>query len=144
MPHRRLTAIMFSDIAGYTAMMQENEKKGKQVAQAYRKLLAERVSMHDGKIVQHFGDGSLTIFKSSGEALHCAREIQESTVNLGIPLRIGIHLGDIVIDGDDIYGDGVNIASRVESLGIPGTVLFTKRIYEDVHSQPEFTIKSMN
>lgn len=116
MSHRRLTAIMFSDITGYTAMMQKNVTKGKRVAQIYRKILSELTSDHEGRILQHFGDGGLAIFKSSVEALQCAREIQESVKTYDIPFRIGIHLWDISIDGNDVFGDGVNIASRETSI----------------------------
>ena len=134
---------MFSDIVGYTAMMQSNEETGKIKAISYRKILEEICAKHAGKVIQHYGDGSLTIFKSSVEAVRSAKEIQNATLNENIPLRIGIHLGDISIDKGDIYGDGINIASRVESLGIPGSILFTVRVFEDISSHPEFEAISM-
>jgi TolB-like protein len=134
---------MFSDIAGYTAMMQANEAEGKDKAQAYRKILENAVLKHQGEVIKHYGDGSLTTFQSSVEAVQCAKEVQEAIKKYDIPLRIGVHVGDISLDEDDIYGDGVNIASRVESLGIPGAVLFTGRVYEDVKNHPEFEIHAL-
>ena len=117
---RRLVAILFSDIVGYTAMMKENEQLGKSKAKTYRKILEEKVAKHHGEVVQHYGDGSLSIFQSSVEAVRCAKEIQLEVKEHDIPLRIGIHKGDITIEGKDVFGDGINVASRIESLGIPG------------------------
>ncbi len=135
---RRLTAIMFSDIVGYTSLMEMDESKGRSAAQRYRKTLYKKVSKYRGEILQHLGDGSLSIFPSTVLAVKCAREVQlELREGEVIPLRIGINVGDIVIEGEDIYGEGVNLASRVESLGAPGTILFTRRVMEDLQSHPE-------
>ena len=118
---RQLAAIMFTDIVGYTALMQASEADGKLKAKHYRKILSEQVAEHGGTIIQNYGDGSLTIFSSAVEAVECAMAIQhilkEEPV---VPLRIGIHLGDIVIDGEDFYGDGINVAARIESMGVEG------------------------
>ena len=138
---RQLVAIMFTDIVGYSAMMNTNEQKGIIKANRYRKVLSERVEKYSGEIIQHYGDGSLTTFSSSVEAVICAKEIQEELRNQPhVPLRIGIHLGDVVLDGEEIYGDGVNIASRVESMGIAGSILMTERITHDLKSHPNLEL----
>ncbi|MDX1479963.1 MAG: adenylate/guanylate cyclase domain-containing protein, partial [Saprospiraceae bacterium] len=112
---RRLAAIMFTDIVGYSALMHTDEHHARGLAARYRDELDRLVALHGGSIVKHFGDGSLCMFTSTVEAVHCARELQLTLRRQPVvPLRIGLHTGDIVIDGDDIYGDGVNIASRVE------------------------------
>lgn len=143
-PIRSLAAIMFSDIVGYTAMMQRDEANAVARIKRYRNVLADRVAAHKGEILQHYGDGSLTIFSSAVEALGCAKEIQ---IELGkapqVPLRIGIHIGDVVRDEEELYGDGVNIASRVQSIAPPGGILFTERVWEDVRSHPEFRTISL-
>ncbi len=142
--NRRLAAIVFADIEGYSAMMQRNEQEGLEKVTYYREVLEERVATYQGEILQHYGDGTLFIFSSGVSALQCAKELQETfreTPN--IPLRIGIHIGDIVIKGNDIYGDGVNLTARVESLSIPGAVLFTKRLLPDLKSHPEFKIANL-
>ncbi len=138
MQQRRLMAIMFSDIVGYTAMMEKNEDDGKLKAQQYRTILEKKILTHDGAIIHHYGDGSLTTFKSSVEAVQCAKEVQMALKDFDIPVRIGIHLGDISIDDKDVYGDGVNIASRIESMGISGSILITKRVHEDIRNHLEF------
>lgn len=139
MPTRRLAAIMFADIAGYTAMMQADEADGLRRLRHFRAILEESVGNHQGKVLQHYGDGSLVLFDSAVEAVASAKEIQLSLLKEPkVPLRIGIHIGDIVVDGDDIYGDGVNLASRVEALGTPGSILITERVIHDLRNHPQF------
>ncbi len=143
-PVRRLAAIMFSDIVGYTAMMQRDEADALARVRRYREILAERSAAHHGELLQHYGDGSLSIFPSAVEAVTCAREMQLALQQPPeVPLRIGIHIGDVVRDGDDLYGDGVNIASRIQTLAPPGAVLFTDRVLEDIRSHPELGAVSM-
>ena len=130
---RKLSAVMFSDMVGYTALMQEDETRAKASRDKYRKVLEENVAKHHGEILQYYGDGSLVIFSSAIEAAKCAVEIQNELSQIPkVPLRIGIHSGDIVIDSDGAFGDGVNIASRIESLSIPGAVLISDKIFDDI------------
>jgi adenylate cyclase len=148
---RKLAAIMFSDIVGYTDMMQKDELDGLNKAKRYRKELRQLVSIYEGEILQHYGDGSLTIFSSAVNAMMCAQNLQISLkaqlATQGeikeVPLRIGLHVGDIIIEDDDIFGNGVNIASRLESLGQPGTILFSQSIYEKIQTLPEFQVTSL-
>ena len=139
MPTRRLAAIMFADIAGYTAMMQADEADGLLRLRRFRAILDESVQKHQGKILQHYGDGSLVLFDSAVEAVASAKEIQLTLLTEPkVPLRIGIHIGDIITEGEYIYGDGVNLASRVESLGTPGSILITERVIYDLRNHPQF------
>jgi len=143
-PTRKLAAIMFTDMVGYTAMMQEDETLAKSIRDRHRQVLKKTVRLHNGTILQYFGDGTLTIFDSSIEAVSAAAEIQ--TVFLQepkIPLRIGIHSGDIVYDSEGVYGDGVNIAARIESLSKAGSVLLSEKVYDDLKNHPEYPVKSL-
>ncbi len=146
-PKRRLAAILFADIAGYTAMMQRDENDGLRRVRRFREVLDRSVAAHQGDILQHYGDGSLVIFSSAVEAVTCAREVQlalgKKAEGLQVPVRIGIHVGDIVVDGDDIFGDGVNLASRVEHIAIPGSILITERVTHDIQSHPEFPVVAL-
>jgi TolB-like protein/Flp pilus assembly protein TadD len=143
-PIRQLSAILFSDIVGYTAMMQRDEADAVARVKRYREVLAERVAAHHGQILQHYGDGTLSIFPSAVEAAYCARAVQLALSQAPkVPLRMGIHIGDVVRDGDDLYGDGVNIASRVQSLAPPGAVLFTERVMEDIRNQPDLRVEQL-
>ena len=110
---RKLVAIMFTDIVGYTALMQGDEKVAIKVRVRHREVFEQQHESHQGKIIQYYGDGTLSIFESAVQAVDCAIQIQnlliEGDGNLAVPLRIALHLGDIVYDRTEIYGDGVNI-----------------------------------
>ncbi|NND34168.1 MAG: tetratricopeptide repeat protein [Saprospiraceae bacterium] len=133
---RRLAAIMFTDIVGYAAMMQESEERATLVREKHRNSLRRWHKKFHGEILQYYGDGTLSVFKSSVEAVECAiaiqRELQQGTY---VPLRIGLHVGDIVFSGSEVYGDGVNLASRVENLGIPGAILISDKINYEIKNQ---------
>ncbi|WP_020570172.1 helix-turn-helix domain-containing protein [Neolewinella persica] len=141
---RRLAAVMFTDIVGYTALMQADEKKAVTQRAKHRKVFEETHQRHQGTILQYFGDGTLSIFKSGVEAVACAIAIQQVlNVADGIPLRIGLHTGDIVFDGTEIYGDGVNVAARIESMGVPGGVLISGKLNEELLNQQHLTTTTL-
>ena len=135
---------MFADIVGYTAMMQENETNTKKIRDAHRKTLTRSVEAHGGTILQFYGDGSLSIFDSAVEASGCAVEIQlESQEDIKVPLRIGIHTGDVVIDEEGAFGDGVNVASRIESLAVTGSVIISEKVYDEIKNHTAYQTLSM-
>jgi TolB-like protein/Tfp pilus assembly protein PilF len=137
---RMLAAIMFTDMVGYTAMMQENEKRAKTLRDKHRDVLENLVLEHHGQILQYYGDGTLTIFGSAIEAAICGSRIQQELLkDPEVPLRVGIHAGDIVYDDEGVYGDGVNIASRIENIAISGSVLISDRINDELKNQKEIT-----
>lgn len=142
---RRLAAIMFTDIAGYTAMMQENEAKAVQIRQRHREVFEQKHEQHRGQIVQYYGDGTLSIFDSAVDAAACAVEMQQAfqSGSVQVPLRIGIHTGDIMVNETEVIGDGVNVASRVESLATPGSVLVSENLYDNIKNQEEFPGQSL-
>ena len=135
MSTRRLAAIMFTDIVGYSRMMQESEQKATQIRKRHREVFEQSHGQFQGQILQYYGDGTLSIFDSCVQAVQCAIDIQQHLQQEPrVPLRIGIHLGDIVQDESDILGDGVNVAARIESLGIPGSVLISGEVQKQVHN----------
>ena len=143
-PKRRLVAIMFADIVGYTRLMQEDEVAAKEMRDRHRRILHDSLSEHGGEVIQYYGDGTLSIFSSSIDAVTCAVGIQRASLGSPpIPLRIGIHSGDIIVDHEGAYGDGVNVASRVESLGTAGAVLISDKVHDDIKNQPEFKARSL-
>ncbi len=130
---RRLAAIMFTDISGFSAMMQEDETRANQILKRHRSILERAHARYQGELLQYFGDGSLSVFDSAVSAVECAVDMQvEFRKEPEIPLRIGIHTGDISYDQNGAFGDGVNIASRVENLCIPGGVYMTAKVYDDI------------
>lgn len=142
--NRFLAAIMFTDMVGYTALMQENEHQAKMKRDRLRSVQQEATGRHSGKILQYYGDGTLIVFKSAVEAAGCAAAIQEELQKEPtVPLRIGIHIGDIVHDDEGVYGDGVNIASRIEGLATAGSVLISGKMVDDIKNHPTFSFQSM-
>ena len=139
---RQLAAIMFTDIAGYSRMTNHDEKAALKLIKKQRRLLKPIVKKFDGEWLKEIGDGLLLSFDSSINAVDCAIAIQEKL--RGEPhldLRIGLHQGDIVRDGKDVLGDGVNIASRIEPYAPIGGVALSEKIQQDLISQPEYDVQ---
>ena len=136
---RQLAAILFTDIAGYTAIMQEDEQLAIKLVKHHRSVLEKTVTDHDGEVIEYYGDGSLSIFTSITAAMKCSLSIQEQLqIEPAVPLRIGLHIGEVIYEDGKIMGDGVNIASRIQSLGLAGSVLFSKEIFDKIRNHPEF------
>jgi class 3 adenylate cyclase/TolB-like protein len=141
---RRLAVILFADIVGYTSLMQTDETLALQKIKRYQSLLDTAAQQFNGQVIKNYGDGSLMIFSTSLEAVTAAQQIQEQAkTGLTVPLRIGIHLGEFIVEKGDIYGNGVNLASRIESIGIAGAVLFSKNIFQKIKNQPELKVQSL-
>jgi adenylate cyclase len=139
---RQLAAIMFTDMTGYTAMMQEDEAHATLLRHRQRQTLDSLIPAHHGTILQYFGDGTLSIFDSAADAVRCGIAIQnELQKEPAVKLRIGIHSGDVVYDSEGIYGDCVNIASRIETLSVPGAVLFSAKVYDEIKNQRDIKAK---
>ena len=136
---RRLAAVLAADVVGYSRMMGADEAGTLAALKHHReKLFDPAVAEHKGRVVKLIGDGTLVEFSSVVDAVRCALAIQRAIRTQAQPdasaitLRIGINLGDIIIDGDDIYGDGVNVAARLEPLAEPGGVCVSAIVYESV------------
>lgn len=142
MPQTALKAIMFADIVGYTSMMQRDRVAAMTAVKAYEEALKNHLSDHRGELLQTYGDGSLSIFDSASDAIDCAWALQK-TASGKIPLKIGIHLGEITRDGDHTFGDGINVCSRIESLGIEGAILFSKNIQKEIANRSDLHFDSL-
>ena len=148
---RRLAAIMFTDIVGFTVLSQRNESLALSVLDEQRELLRPIFSKHGGREVKTIGDSFLVDFPSALNAVKCAFDIQKTTreFNGSLPeersvhVRIGVHLGDIVETRGDISGDAVNVASRIESLAESGGVCLTRQVYDQVHDKFDLPLKSL-
>jgi len=137
--YRQLAAIMFTDIEGYTSIMQENEQKALRWKNRHREILQREHQQFNGRIIQYYGDGTLSIFHSAVNAVACALAMQqEFRKGQIVPVRMGLHSGDIIFDDDQVFGDGVNLTSRIESLGVPGSVLLSDKIQDELLNHPEF------
>ena len=141
---RRLAAIMFTDIQGYTRLMQQSESEGIDIRRRHRGIFEPATRRHDGEIIQYYGDGTLSIFSSSVQAVRGACEMQQQFQEEPIvPVRIGIHTGDIVLSNEEIIGDCVNLAARIESLGVAGSVMISGKVEEEIRNQDDLYVKSM-
>ncbi|WP_198679938.1 adenylate/guanylate cyclase domain-containing protein [Aureibaculum luteum] len=142
--NRHIAAIMFTDIVGYTALMQKDEAAAISMRNRHRTIFKKNHEEYNGEIVQYYGDGTLSTFSSGVEAVECSIAIQKALrKEKPLPLRIGIHLGDIVFDGTEVYGDGVNLASRIESLGVAGSILLSGKLNDELKNQPQISTKSL-
>ena len=125
---RQLAAIMFTDIVGYTALMGRDEHKAFALLNKNRQLQKSFIEAFNGRWIKELGDGVLSSFNTVSDALNAAFKIQqECNAAKGFQLSIGIHQGEIIVEDGDIFGDAVNVASRIQSLGVPGSVLFSKK-----------------
>ena len=136
---RQLAAIMFTDIVAYTRLMQRDEQQALALIKHYHDALKTIVARHEGKVLNDYGDGSLCIFPYTTTALDCALDLQaELQAPPVVPLRIGIHVGEVFFEEDKALGDGVNVASRIQSLGQANTILFSKEVLDKIKNHPEF------
>jgi class 3 adenylate cyclase len=149
--HRRLAAILTADVVGYGGLMSEDEAGTlDRVLRLRQELIEPAVAAHEGRIVKPMGGGLLAEFVSAVEAVSCAVEIQralaEPESDSGAPplqLRIGVNLGDVLDEGGDIHGDGVNIAARMEGLADPGGICITRTVLGQVRSQVDIAFEDL-
>ncbi len=130
---RQLAVIMFTDIAGYTAMMGDDESKAFSLLKINRKLHKKWLDRYNGKWLKEMGDGVLASFTSVSDAIYCAGAIQKEASEMpDLNLRIGIHLGEVIVEVGDVFGDGVNIASRIESQADAGSIYVSDTVYRNL------------
>src|SRR6267143_110429 len=135
---RKLTAILCADVHGYSRLMGEDEKATLHTLTSHRKIIDSRIEQHRGRFVNSAGDSVLAEFVSVVNAVQCAVDIQTTlkSENASIPpdrrmeFRIGVNLGDVMVEGEQIYGDGVNVAARLESLAEPGGICISGTVRE--------------
>ncbi len=140
---RRLTTLMCADVVGYSRLMEADEANTLATLRRYRAAMTTLVERHDGRVVNTWGDAVIAEFSSVVEAVQCAVETQQeiSGYNGDVPearrmrFRIGIHLGDVMVEGEDVYGDGVNIAARLQELAEPGGILISGPVYDQVYKK---------
>jgi pentatricopeptide repeat protein len=142
--HRQLSAILFTDIEGYSATMQQDEQKAVNLRARHREVLQQAHQQFNGRVIQYYGDGTLSIFQSAVSAVQCALSMQQLFCQPPqVPVRMGLHIGDIIFDDEQAMGDGVNLASRIESLGIAGCVLLSDKVNDEIRNHPEFKTVSV-
>ena len=142
--YRKLTTIMFSDICGYTAIMEESEKEAISLLKRNRKLHQSIIALYNGQLVKDIGDAIMASFDSPSDAVHCAQQIiNASKDEENLKLHIGIHLGEVHFIDGDIYGDGVNIASRINSLAKEGEVLISEEVCKNVRNKENICLQEV-
>src|SRR5260370_32627392 len=138
---RRLAAIVSADVAGYSRLMGRDESGTLAALKALQqKVIDPAIASHGGRIVKTTGDGLLLEFPSVVNAARCAVEVQTAMADRSadiaedrrITFRIGINIGDIIVEGDDIFGDGVNVAARLQQIAVPGGICVSIRVHEDI------------
>jgi len=135
---------MFADITGFTAMMQKDEILALSSRQKLQQALNEEVARHNGRIIEFKGDGVLCSFLSTIECVNAAISLQQQMQAAPlVPLRIGIHTGDVIFENNNIYGDGVNVASRLESFAVPGSIFISGKVYDDIKNQKNIQTRSL-
>jgi adenylate cyclase len=149
---RRLAAILAADVAGYSRLMGADEEGTHERLKAHLwELVNPKISEHSGRIVKTTGDGILAEFPSVVDAVRCAAELQRAMVDreAGMPedrrirFRIGINLGDVIVDGDDIFGDGVNVAARLEALAEPGGICISRIVWDQIRDKLSYQFEDL-
>lgn len=135
---RKLTTILAADAAGYSRVMEADEVRTVGDLRTARGVFQQVIARHHGRIANTAGDGLIAEFPSVVEAVQCAVEVQRElgdNTQGGLRFRIGIHLGDVLVDGDDLLGEGVNLAARLQSMAEPGGILISQQVYDQVQKK---------
>jgi adenylate cyclase len=135
---RKLTTILAADAAGYSSVMETDEVRTLTDLRAARGVFSQFIARHHGRIANTAGDGLLAEFPSVVEAVQCAIEVQrelDANTEGHLRFRIGVHLGDVMVDGDDLLGEGVNLAARLQSMAEPGGILISQQVYDQVQKK---------
>jgi adenylate cyclase len=135
---RKLTTILAADADGYSRVMETDEVGTLGALRAARGVFSQFIERHHGRIANTAGDGLIAEFPSVVEAVQCAIEVQRelsADAQKGLRFRIGIHLGDVMVDGDDLLGEGVNLAARLQSMAEPGGILISQQVYDQVQKK---------
>src|SRR3954452_3773535 len=149
---RRLTAILAADVVGYSRLMGADEAGTLSALKAVRdEVIDQKIAEHQGRIVKLIGDGILAEFPSVVSAVACATEVQrrveKQNTNLPqsrrIEFRVGVNVGDVIVEGEDIYGDGVNVAARLEGLAEPGGVCVSGKVREELRKRLDLAFATM-
>lgn len=141
---RQLAAIMFTDIVGYTALMGNDENKAIDILIKNREIQKPIIEEFNGQWIKELGDGVMASFHTASDAVKAATKIQEAcNATRNFQLKIGIHLGEVIFENNDVYGDGVNIASRIETLGIASSILISKTVRDQIKNHVEFQLISL-
>ena len=136
-PFHQLAAILFADIVGYSAMMQENEQTAVEKVNHFREVIEIIAGELDGKIIQYYGDGCLVLFNSSTDAAEFGKLLQaDLSEDSKVPVRIGIHMGDVLLHHNNVFGDVVNIASRIQALAPVGGIYVSEMVYRNIVNKP--------
>jgi adenylate cyclase len=141
---RQLAAIMFNDIVGYTSIMEADEQKAFEILGRNRTFQKPIIEEFGGILIKEIGDGIMASFPTVSDALNAAMKIQNECIRQGdFSLRLGIHYGEIMFDNNDIFGDAVNIASRIQTLGVHGAVVFSKKVNDEIANKSNFRSSSL-
>jgi adenylate cyclase len=135
---RKLTTILAADAESYSREMEADEVRTLEALRASRSVFQQFIERHHGRIANTAGDGLIAEFPSVVEAVQCAIEVQRelsADTQSGLKFRIGIHLGDVMVDGDDLLGEGVNLAARLQSMAEPGGILISQQVYDQVQKK---------
>ena len=139
---RQLAAIMFTDIVGYTALMGSDERKAFDLLEKNRELQKPIIEKFNGRWIKELGDGVMASFHAVSDAVAAAIEIQGACNRAkDFQLRIGIHLGEVVFENEDVFGDGVNIASRIQAIANPGSIYISESVYKSISNKKDFQVK---
>ncbi len=137
---RRIVAVVFTDMVGYTALMQADERLALEKRDRYVSALDTHHDAHGGTIVQRLGDGSMSMFPSALSAILAAVVIQRELTPQGVPVRIGVHVGDVIVEAERLTGDAVNIAARIESFAIPGGVMLSDTAFDQIKNRSDVDV----
>jgi len=141
---RRLAAIMFTDIVGFTALMGNDEKKAFELLTKNRQIHKPVIDRYSGQWIKEMGDGVMACFNTASDAVNAAIDIQRACNAAGdFKLKIGLHMSEVVFEGDDVFGDGVNVASRIETLGVGSSILMSKAVRDQVKNNAEFQVSPL-